>query len=186
MAIKEIIKVPNPILKKVSQPVEEVNDEIRSILDDMLETMYDAPGIGLAAIQIGIPLRMLVIDISTMDKEIESEKDPQFFINPEILKPSEKLGSFEEGCLSVPGIWEEIERPDQCIVKFLNRDGEKEEKKCKGLLATVIQHEMDHLEGIVFVDHLSRLKRDLSIKKSIKFQKNPTKEDRLSRYNEQK
>ena len=181
MAIKEIIKVPNPILKKISKPVKEVNDEIRSILDDMLDTMYDAPGIGLAAIQIGIPLRMLVIDISK-----EEKNDPLFFINPEIVEPSKDLSSFEEGCLSVPGIWEEIERPDKCKVKFLNRKGKKQEKKCNGLLATVIQHEMDHLEGIVFVDHLSRLKKDLSIKKSIKFQKNPVKEDRLSRYNEQK
>ena len=181
MAIKEIIKVPNLILKKISKPVEEVNDEIRSILDDMLDTMYDAPGIGLAAIQIGIPLRMLVIDISK-----EEKNDPLFFINPEIVEPSKDLSSFEEGCLSVPGIWEEIERPDKCKVKFLNRKGKKQEKKCNGLLATVIQHEIDHLEGIVFVDHLSRLKKDLSIKKSIKFQKNPVKEDRLSRYNEQK
>ena len=181
MAIKEIIKVPNPILKKISKPVKEVNDEIRSILDDMLDTMYDAPGIGLAAIQIGIPLRMLVIDISK-----EEKNDPLFFINPEIVEPSKDLSSFEEGCLSVPGIWEEIERPDKCKVKFLNRKGKKQEKKCNGLLATVIQHEIDHLEGIVFVDHLSRLKKDLSIKKSIKFQKNPVKEDRLSRYNEQK
>jgi len=181
MAIKEIIKVPNLILKKISKPVEEVNDEIRSILDDMLDTMYAAPGIGLAAIQIGIPLRMLVIDISK-----EEKNDPLFFINPEIVEPSKDLSSFEEGCLSVPGIWEEIERPDKCKVKFLNRKGKKQEKKCNGLLATVIQHEMDHLEGIVLVDHLSRLKKDLSIKKSIKFQKNPVKEDRLSRYNEQK
>ena len=174
MAIREIIKVPNPILKKVSKPVDEVDDDIRKILDDMLDTMYDAPGIGLAAIQIGIPLRMLVIDISSIGDQDNNEKNPQFFINPEILDPSNNLSSFEEGCLSVPGIWEEIERPDQCTVKFINRNGQKEEKKCKGLLATVIQHEMDHLKGIVFVDHLSRLKRDISIKKSIKFQKNPT------------
>lgn len=185
MAIREIIKVPNPILKKVSEPVAEVNDEIRGILDDMLETMYAAPGIGLAAIQIGVPLRMLVIDISSVSKQDHKKKDPQFFINPEIINPSNNLSSFEEGCLSVPGIWEEIERPDKCVVKFLNRDGIEETKHCEGLLATVIQHEMDHLEGIVFVDHLSRLKRDLSIKKSVKFQKSPTKENRLSRYNDQ-
>ena len=134
MAIREIIKVPNPILKKVSKPVDVVDDEIRGILDDMLDTMYDAPGIGLAAIQIGIPLRMLVIDISSVGEKDNNEKDPQFFINPEIIAPSNNLSSFEEGCLSVPGIWEEIERPDECIVKFLNRDGEKEEKKCEGLI----------------------------------------------------
>ena len=132
MAIREIIKVPNPILKKVSKPVDVVDDEIRKVLDDMLDTMYDAPGIGLAAIQIGIPLRMLVIDISSVGDQDNNEKDPQFFINPEIIDPSDDLSSFEEGCLSVPGIWEEIERPDQCIVKFVNRDGQKEEKKCKG------------------------------------------------------
>ena len=149
MAIREIIKVPNPILKKVSKPVDVVDDEVRKLLDDMLDTMYDAPGIGLAAIQIGIPLRMLVIDISSVGDQENNEKDPQFFINPEIVGPSDNLSSFEEGCLSVPGIWEEIERPDQCIVKFVNRNGQKEEKNCKGLLATVIQHEMDHLEGIV-------------------------------------
>ena len=129
MAIREIIKVPNPILKKVSKPVDQVDDEIRGILDDMLDTMYDAPGIGLAAIQIGIPLRMLVIDISSVGEKENNEKNPQFFINPEIIAPSNNLSSFEEGCLSVPGIWEEIERPDECIVKFLNRNGEKEEKK---------------------------------------------------------
>ena len=115
MAIREIIKVPNPILKKVSKPVGEVNDEIRGILDDMLETMYAAPGIGLAAIQIGIPLRMLVIDISSVSKQDNNKKDPQFFINPIIIDPSDNLSSFEEGCLSVPGIWEEIERPDKCV-----------------------------------------------------------------------
>ena len=134
MAIREIIKVPNPILKKVSKPVDVVDDEIRKVLDDMLDTMYNAPGIGLAAIQIGIPLRMLVIDISSVGDQDNNEKDPQFFINPEIIDPSDDLSSFEEGCLSVPGIWEEIERPDQCIVKFVNRDGQKEEKKCKGCL----------------------------------------------------
>ena len=131
MAIREIIKVPNPILKKVSKPVDQVDDEIRGILDDMLDTMYDAPGIGLAAIQIGIPLRMLVIDISSVGEKENNEKNPQFFINPEIIAPSNNLSSFEEGCLSVPGIWEEIERPDECIVKFLNRNGEKEEKNVK-------------------------------------------------------
>ena len=133
MAIREIIKVPNPILKKVSKPVDQVDDEIRGILDDMLDTMYDAPGIGLAAIQIGIPLRMLVIDISSVAEKENNEKNPQFFINPEIISPSNNLSSFEEGCLSVPGIWEEIERPDECIVKFLNRNGEKEEKIVKDL-----------------------------------------------------
>ena len=185
MTVKKILTEPDPFLRQKSKPVEKVDNDLRLLMDDMLDTMYNAQGIGLAAIQIGIPLRMLVIDISSIGDQDNNEKNPQFFINPEILDPSNNLSSFEEGCLSVPGIWEEIERPDECIVKFVNRNGQKEEKECEGLLATVIQHEMDHLEGIVFVDHLSRLKRDLSIKKSIKFQKNPTKENRLSRYNEQ-
>ena len=185
MSQKSIIIEPDPLLRKKSNKLEKVDDETRKLLDDMLETMYAAPGIGLAAIQIGVPLRMLVIDISSVSKQDHKKKDPQFFINPEIINPSNNLSSFEEGCLSVPGIWEEIERPDKCVVKFLNRDGIEETKHCEGLLATVIQHEMDHLEGIVFVDHLSRLKRDLSIKKSVKFQKSPTQENRLSRYNDQ-
>ena len=180
MAIKEIITIPNSILKKISSSVEVVDDKIRSTLGDMLETMYAAPGIGLAAIQIGIPKRMIVIDVS------KERNEPHCFINPEIMKPSKTIASFEEGCLSVPGVWEEIERPDKCSVKYLNRDGKECEKKYSGLMATVIQHEVDHLEGIVFVDHLSRLKKDRSIKKSIKFQKNPVKEDRLAKYHNDK
>ena len=132
----------------------------------MLETMYAAPGIGLAAIQIGIPKRMLVIDISKDDEN----KDPHFFINPEILNPTENLSTFEEGCLSVPGVWEEIERPDECNVRFLDINGLEKNIRYSGMMATVIQHEMDHLNGIVFVDYLSRLKKDRAIKKSIKSQ----------------
>lgn len=164
MAIKEIITVPNPLLKTVSKPVDAINSKILGILNDMLETMYAAPGIGLAAIQIGIPKRLLVIDIGR-DNE---NRDPHFFINPEILDPAEELSSFEEGCLSVPGVWEEIERPNECNVRFLDIKGDEKNIRYSGMMATVIQHEMDHLNGIVFVDYLSRLKKDRAIKKSIK------------------
>ena len=166
MAIREIITVPNPLLKTISKSVDKIDDKILGILDDMLETMYAAPGIGLAAIQIGIPKRMLVIDISKDDEN----KDPHFFINPEILNPTENLSTFEEGCLSVPGVWEEIERPDECNVRFLDINGLVKNIRYSGMMATVIQHEMDHLNGIVFVDYLSRLKKDRAIKKSIKSQ----------------
>ena len=164
MAIKEIITVPNPLLKTVSKPVDAVDSKILGILNDMLETMYAAPGIGLAAIQIGIPKRLLVIDIGR-DNE---NRNPHFFINPEILDPAEELSSFEEGCLSVPGVWEEIERPNECNVRFLDINGDEKNIRYSGMMATVIQHEMDHLNGIVFVDYLSRLKKDRAIKKSIK------------------
>ena len=164
MTIREIITVPNPLLKTVSEPVEVIDDEVLSLIDDMIETMYAAPGIGLAAIQVGIPKRILVIDITKDDEA----KNPLSFINPEIIDPAETLNSFEEGCLSVPGVFEEIERPDECTVKYLDKDGIEQNVRCKGMLATVIQHEMDHLNGVVFVDHLSKLKRDRAIKKSIK------------------
>ena len=164
MAIKEIITVPNPLLKTVSKPVDAIDSKILGILNDMLETMYAAPGIGLAAIQIGIPKRLLVIDIGR-DNE---NRDPHFFINPEILDPAEELSSFDEGCLSVPGVWEEIERPNECNVRFLDINGDEKNIRYSGMMATVIQHEMDHLNGIVFVDYLSRLKKDRAIKKSIK------------------
>ena len=164
MAIKEIITVPNPLLKTVSKPVDAIDSKILGILNDMLETMYAAPGIGLAAIQIGIPKRLLVIDIGR-DNE---NRDPHFFINPEILDPAEELSSFEEGCLSVPGVWEAIERPNECNVRFLDINGDEKNIRYSGMMATVIQHEMDHLNGIVFVDYLSRLKKDRAIKKSIK------------------
>ena len=164
MAIKEIITVPNPLLKTVSKPVDAIDSKILGILNDMLETMYAAPGIGLAAIQIGIPKRLLVIDIGR-DNE---NRDPHFFINPEILDPAEELSSFEEGCLSVTGVWEEIERPNECNVRFLDINGDEKNIRYSGMMATVIQHEMDHLNGIVFVDYLSRLKKDRAIKRSIK------------------
>ena len=172
MAIREIIKVPNPILKKVSKPVDVVDDEIRKVLDDMLDTMYDAPGIGLAAIQIGIPLRMLVIDISSVGDQDNNEKDPQFFINPEIIDPSDDLSSFEEGCLSVPDYFAEVDRPKYCEVEYLDYNGKSKVLEAEGLLATCIQHEMDHLEGILFIDYLSKLKKTMIVKKLSK-RKNP-------------
>ena len=157
MAIREILVVPNPLLKQVSAPVEGgVTDELRVLMDDMLETMYAAPGIGLAAIQIGVPKRVIVMDLAREGEEPQ----PQFFVNPEITWSSDELVACEEGCLSIPDIYDEVERPAQVKIKYLNRDGETVEEEADGLYAVCIQHEMDHLQGIVFIDHLSRLKRD--------------------------
>ena len=162
MAIREILTVPDPRLKEVSKPVEGgVTDELRALMDDMLETMYDAPGIGLAAIQIGEPLRVIVMDLA---KDGE-EPDPKYFVNPEILPLTEEKAPYEEGCLSVPDIFEEIERPTECRIRYLNYDGEEVEEVATGLFAVCIQHEMDHLEGVVFIDYLSRLKRKRAIDK---------------------
>jgi len=162
MAIREILIVPNPILKEVSKPVEGgVTDELRVLMDDMLETMYAAPGIGLAAIQIGVPKRIIVMDLAREDEEPK----PQFFVNPEITWRSEETVSCEEGCLSIPDIFDQVDRPAQVKIKYLNRDGEEIEEEADGLYAVCIQHEMDHLEGIVFIDHLSRLKRDRAVAK---------------------
>ena len=151
---------PDPFLRQKSENVEEVNDDIRTLMDDMLDTMYDAPGIGLAAIQIGIPKRVIVIDLS----KNEEEKTPMYFVNPEILNKSKEDASYEEGCLSVPGQFAEISRPDKCKVKFLDYNGEEQILEAEGLLATCIQHEMDHLEGILFIDYLSKLKKNMIIK----------------------
>ena len=162
MAIREILTVPDPRLKQVSKPVEGgVTDEIRALMDDMLETMYDAPGIGLAAIQIGVPLRIIVMDLAG-----EGEAPtPRYFVNPEILDPAEETAPYEEGCLSVPDVFDEIERPARCRVKYLNYEGEEVIDDADGLYAVCIQHEMDHLEGILFIDHLSRLKRQRAVDK---------------------
>ena len=162
MAIREIITVPDPRLKEVSKPVEGgVTDDIRTLMDDMLETMYDAPGIGLAAIQVGVPLRVIVMDLA----KDEEEPQPRYFVNPEILPLTEDKAPYEEGCLSVPDIFEEIERPTECRIRYLNYDGEEVEEVATGLFAVCIQHEMDHLEGVVFIDYLSRLKRQRAIDK---------------------
>ena len=161
MSKKKIIILPDPILRKVSKPVSQVDKEIKSLMDDMLETMYAAKGIGLAAVQIGILKRIIVIDLS---KEGE-KKEPIFIVNPEIISKSKNLISYEEGCLSIPNQFAEIERPNTCKIKFLDYMGEKKELEAKGLLATCIQHEIDHLNGILFIDYLSKLKKDLIIKR---------------------
>ena len=164
MAIKKILTVPDQILRKKSLPVEDVNKEIKVLLKDMLETMYDAPGIGLAAIQIGVPKRLVVMDLSKNPEK----KEPMFFINPEIISKSEKMSMYEEGCLSIPNQFAEIKRPSSCKVNFLDYNGKNKEINADGLLATCIQHEVDHLNGILFIDHLSKLKKDLILKKTRK------------------
>ncbi len=161
MAVRDILVVPHPVLKQVSTPVEAVDDELRALMDDMLETMYAAPGIGLAAVQIGVARRVIVMDLAREDEEPQ----PRFFVNPEILWRDEEMVVCEEGCLSIPEIFDEVERPAKVRIRYLNRDGEAVEEEAEGLYAVCIQHEMDHLEGIVFIDHLSRLKRDRAVSK---------------------
>jgi peptide deformylase len=162
MALREILTVPNPLLKQKSTPVEGgVTDEVRALMDDMLETMYAAPGIGLAAVQIGVPQRIIVMDLSRE----EGVKEPRFFVNPEILWRSEETVPYEEGCLSVPEIYDEVERPARVKLRYLNYAGEQIEEEAEELYAVCIQHEMDHLEGVLFIDHLSRLKRDRAVSK---------------------
>ena len=161
MALREILVVPHPVLKQVSKKVETVDDELRALMDDMLETMYAAPGIGLAAIQVGVPKRVIVMDLSRP----EEDKQPRYFVNPEILWASEETQPYEEGCLSVPEIYDEVERPSQVKLRYLNYQGEVVEEDAEGMYAVCIQHEMDHLDGVLFIDHLSRLKREQAIKK---------------------
>jgi peptide deformylase len=161
MAIRPILTAPDPRLKVVSEPVAKVDAEIRALVDDMIQTMYGADGIGLAAIQVGVPKRVLVMDIDQKD----GKKNPKAYINPKILWASEEMATFEEGCLSVPEIWDEVERPAKIRAEYLDRDGKRHEIEAEGLLATCLQHEMDHLEGILFVDHLSKLKRSMALKK---------------------
>ena len=172
MTIKTILTEPNKILRQVSLPVDKVGNEERKLMDDMLETMYDAKGIGLAAIQIGVPKRIIVMDISNKDKE----KEPMYFVNPIIKNKNSKHSTYEEGCLSVPNQFAEVDRPSTCEVEFLDYNGNKKTLKATGLLATCIQHEMDHLEGILFIDYLSKLKKMMIVKKLSK-QKN--KVDRI-------
>jgi len=161
MALREILVVPNPVLKQVSQPVEKVDDELRALMDDMLETMYDAPGIGLAAIQVGVAKRVIVMDLARQDEEPQ----PRYYVNPEILWASEDTAPYEEGCLSVPEIFDEVDRPARVKLRYLNYQGEQIEEDADGLFAVCIQHEMDHLNGVLFIDHLSRLKREQAVKK---------------------
>jgi peptide deformylase len=164
MPKRPIIKLPDPRLRKPSKPVPEVTDEVRALLDDMLDTMYDAPGIGLAAIQIGVAKRLVVIDLAKDDEP----KNPLFLINPKIVWTSEEARVHEEGCLSIPEYYAEVERPERCRVRFLDREGKPQELDCEGLLATCVQHEVDHTNGVLFIDHLSRLKRERVIKKFAK------------------
>lgn len=187
MAIREILEVPDPRLKTVSTPVEKFDDELKTLVEDMFETMYDAPGIGLAAIQVGVPLRLLVIDLQPEDPDAEPEectehgghshthqptlKQPRVFVNPEILDPAEELTTYQEGCLSVPDIYADVDRPATCRVRYQDLDGKVHEEELEGLMATCIQHEMDHLEGILFIDHLSKLKRNMALKKLDKLRK---------------
>jgi peptide deformylase len=161
MALREILVVPDPVLKQVSAPVAAVDDGLRALMDDMLETMYAAPGIGLAAIQIGVPKRVIVMDIARQDEP----KAPRYFVNPQILWASEETVPYEEGCLSVPEIYDEVERPARVKLRYLNYQGETIEEEADGLYAVCIQHEMDHLDGVLFIDHLSRLKREQAVKK---------------------
>ena len=167
MTIKPLIILPDPVLRQQSRPIEQVDAEVLRLADDMLETMYDAPGIGLAAIQVGVPKRMLVMDIDQRD----GKKNPRVFINPVITWTSDEMAVNEEGCLSIPEIWDEVERPARIKAEYLDRDGKKQELEADGLLAVCLQHEMDHLEGILFVDHLSKLKRSMAMKKLQKAKK---------------
>ena len=167
MSQRKIVIEPDPILRKKSELLEKVDDDLRKLLDDMLETMYSAPGIGLAGVQVGILKRLIVIDIS---KE-KDKKNPLFLINPEIISKSESTSTYEEGCLSLPGHFAEIERPAECHIKYIDYEGKKREIKANGLLSTCIQHEVDHLNGVLFIDYLSKLKKDMIVKKLVKHKK---------------
>ena len=169
MALKTILTEPNKLLRQISEPVERVGDSERELMNDMLETMYDANGIGLAAIQIGVPKRIIVMDLS---KE-ENKKLPMYFVNPLIIKKNEQKTIYEEGCLSVPNQFAEIQRSSKCEVEYLDYNGNKQNLQAEGLLATCIQHEIDHLEGILFIDYLSKLKKEMIIKKLSKQQSKP-------------
>jgi peptide deformylase len=164
MAVRDIIKLPDKRLRLVSEPVKRIDDGIRKLVDDMFDTMYKAPGIGLAAIQIGVPKRVVILDLSKK----EDDHKPLVFINPEATWTSEEKSKYEEGCLSIPEYYEEVERPAKVKVKYLDLDGKAHETEAKGLLATCLQHEIDHINGVLFIDHLSRLKRSLIIKKFTK------------------
>jgi peptide deformylase len=167
MAIRPILIAPDPRLKAVSEEIPAVDADIRALADDMLESMYAADGIGLAAIQIGVPKRVLVMDLVRKD----GKNEPRVFVNPKILWTSDETEVCQEGCLSVPDIWEEVERPAQIRAEYLDRDGRLHNIEAEGLLATCLQHEIDHLEGVLFVDHLSRLKRSMALKKLAKAQR---------------
>ena len=159
MALLDILTVPNPVLKQVSTPVERVDDDLRRLMDDMLETMYAAPGIGLAAIQVGVPKQVIVMDLARQGEAPE----PRYFVNPEILWASEETAPYEEGCLSVPEVYDEVDRPARVKLKYLDYHGQEVIEDAEGLFAVCIQHEMDHLKGVLFIDHRSRLKRERAV-----------------------
>src|SRR5881398_4093508 len=172
MALIPIVEVPDPRLRQISSPVEKVDDDVRALVADMFETMYAAPGIGLAAIQVGVPKRILVIDLQEPEEEGgEPVKDPRVFINPEILWHSDTEVPYTEGCLSVPEQYAEVMRPDKIRARWQDEKGKTYEEEIEGLLAVCLQHEMDHLNGVLFIDHLSRLKRDMVLKKLAKWRK---------------
>ena len=167
MALRHIITLPDPKLRLISKPLERVDDSVRKLLDDMVETMHEAPGIGLAAIQIAEPLRLVVVDLAKKDEPPQ----PLQFINPEIVWSADDRSVYEEGCLSIPEYYEEVERPASVRTRFVDRDGKQQEIVAEGLLATVLQHEIDHLDGVLFIDHISKLKRDRVTKKFAKMAK---------------
>ena len=172
MAIRPIFETPDPILRQISKPVETFDDDLRTLVADMFETMYAAPGIGLAAVQVGVPIRLIVIDLQEPEEEEgEPVRDPRVFINPEILWHSDDEVPYTEGCLSVPEQYAEVMRPDRILARWRDENGGEHEMEIEGLLAVCLQHEMDHLEGILFIDHLSRLKRDMVLKKLAKWRK---------------
>jgi peptide deformylase len=164
MALRDIIILPDPRLRLVSEPVKEIDAETRKLVEDMFETMYAAPGIGLAAIQVAVPKRVVTLDLAKQDEPLE----PQVFINPEITWSSEEKGTYEEGCLSIPEYYEDVDRPARVKVKYLDLEGKPHEIEADGLLATCLQHEIDHLNGVLFIDHISKLKRDRVVKKFAK------------------
>ena len=174
MAIRTILEVPDPRLREISRPVTTVDADVRALVADMFETMYEAPGIGLAAIQVGVPSRILVIDLQEPESEEEGApvvRDPRVFINPEIVSHADEEQPYTEGCLSVPDQYAEVDRPVSIRAKWLDLDGVAHDERIEGLLAVCLQHEMDHLEGILFIDHLSRLKRDMILRKLAKQRK---------------
>ena len=172
MALLPIVEVPDPRLRQISSPVEKVDDEVCALVADMFETMYAAPGIGLAAIQVGVPKRILVIDLQEPEEEGGAPvRDPRVFINPELVEHSDQEVPYTEGCLSGPDPYAEVDRPDRIRARWLDVDGKAHEEEIEGLLATCLQHEMDHLNGILFIDHLSRLKREMILKKLAKQRK---------------
>tara|TARA_R110002124_G_scaffold68892_7_gene186022 strand:- start:968 stop:1495 length:528 start_codon:yes stop_codon:yes gene_type:complete len=173
MAVREIITVPDPRLKLVSKPVDRVDDDLRELMDDMLQSMYAADGIGLAAIQVGEPKRVIVMDLAKADEAPQ----PRYFVNPVLSDPSDTLQPYEEGCLSVPTVFDEVERPDRIKIEYLDYDGQPREEIAEGMFAVCIQHEMDHLEGILFIDYLSRLKRQRAVARVKKLEKDKTRED---------